>query len=293
MATTANLGMTLLDEGQAQKEVTINEALQLLDTRLQGLVSANNGKMLYCTLSSGTPIVAPVTIGAGLQFTGGTIAGVDASASVAGMVSTGTQTFAGAKTFNGLVTSGAGFTASSGAIEAGSGSFVSNKARMYVDGTLGTVFTAKSGSSYDIAFASSGGFLLFANPTGTSDFSIVNGEMIVAKRVRSGVVVLTDGATIALNAKEGNHFRVTLGGNRTLNVPTNAQDGQRITLEVIQDATGSRTLTLTTGTSGAFAFGTDITTLTLSTAANAVDTFDFVYSASKARWLLVRQARGF
>lgn len=55
-------------------------------------------------------------------------------------------------------------------------------------------------------------------------------------------VALTDGATINTNASLSNHFRVTLGGNRTLANPTNLQDGQIITYKIKQDGTGGRTL---------------------------------------------------
>ena len=68
-------------------------------------------------------------------------------------------------------------------------------------------------------------------------------------------------ATISTDAGLGNRFRVTLGGNRTLANPTNAVDGQQMVWEIIQDATGSRTITLGTK----FVLGTDITAVTLTT----------------------------
>lgn len=95
------------------------------------------------------------------------------------------------------------------------------------------------------------------------------------------VVALTDGATISVDASLGNSFRVTLGGNRTIAAPTNATDGQRISFELIQDATGSRTLTWTSG-SGGFAF--DTTTPTLTTVATKRDFVAFVYNSTAARW---------
>ena len=137
------------------------------------------------------------------------------------------------------------------------------------------------------------------NQTITNSYALsVNGKtkvdsLTVNKASTSGVVALTDGATINLDASLGNHFRVTLGGSRTLAIPTNPVDGQKITIEVIQDGTGSRTLTLTTGSSGAFAFGSDITSLTLSATANARDLIGCIYSSSKARWLVVSVIKGF
>lgn len=55
-------------------------------------------------------------------------------------------------------------------------------------------------------------------------------------------VALTDAASIATDASLGNHFTVTLGGNRTLANPTNLVNGVILNFKVKQDGTGSRTL---------------------------------------------------
>ena len=55
---------------------------------------------------------------------------------------------------------------------------------------------------------------------------------------------LTDAATIAWAATSGVNAKVTLGGDRTLGAMTGMVDGQAGTLTVIQDGTGSRSLTL-------------------------------------------------
>jgi len=54
---------------------------------------------------------------------------------------------------------------------------------------------------------------------------------------------LADGATITWDMSLGYNAKVTLGGNRTLGTPTSPVEGLTYTLAVIQDATGSRTLT--------------------------------------------------
>jgi hypothetical protein len=56
-------------------------------------------------------------------------------------------------------------------------------------------------------------------------------------------VTLTDAATIAWDMSLGIDFTVTLGGNRTLGNPTNTTVGKRGRIRVVQDGTGSRTLT--------------------------------------------------
>jgi hypothetical protein len=79
-------------------------------------------------------------------------------------------------------------------------------------------------------------------------------------------VQLTDGTNIAVDGRLSNAFRVTLGGNRTLDNATNIVAGFTYTFRIIQDATGSRTLAY--GSAYKFPGGTDPT---LSTVANAID----------------------
>jgi hypothetical protein len=92
---------------------------------------------------------------------------------------------------------------------------------------------------------------------------------------------LTDGATIAWDVSTSPIAKVTLGGNRTLAAPSNAVgSGQYISLLVIQDGTGSRTLTW----NAVYEFTAD-TAPTLTTTANYGDLFTFRYNGTK--WLEV------
>lgn len=59
---------------------------------------------------------------------------------------------------------------------------------------------------------------------------------------RFATQTLTDGANISWNLDTQQVAKVTLGGNRTLDNPTNMRDGGNYTLRVIQDGTGGRTL---------------------------------------------------
>jgi len=93
------------------------------------------------------------------------------------------------------------------------------------------------------------------------------------------VVTLTDAATIAWDMSTGIDFQVTLGGNRTLGNPTNTVVGRRGRIKVIQDGTGSRTLTKSSNhkTAGGSA-------ISLSTAAAAIDYIDYdVVSSTEIR----------
>jgi len=105
----------------------------------------------------------------------------------------------------------------------------------------------------------------------------------VAGNFRTIPIVLSEDGVIPIDASRSNIFTVTLTGNRTLGTPTNPSNGQKITIIVSQDATGSRTLAY----SPAFRFGTDVASPTLSTTAGLQDYLGFQYNArgTVARYL--------
>jgi hypothetical protein len=102
-------------------------------------------------------------------------------------------------------------------------------------------------------------------------------------------VTLTDAATIATDASLSNHFRVVLGGNRILGNPTNPTDGQKVVWEIIQDNTGSRTLSY----GGHFALGSDIVVIFLSTTPNKRDFIGATYNATETKWYITAVVRGY
>lgn len=81
---------------------------------------------------------------------------------------------------------------------------------------------------------------------------------------------LTDGATIAWDASLNQVCSVTITDNRTMAAPTNLVDGGFYHLTVIQDGTGSRTLTW----NAVFKWPSD-TAPTLTTTASEQDEFTF------------------
>lgn len=86
---------------------------------------------------------------------------------------------------------------------------------------------------------------------------------------------LTDGTTIDWNgATNGQVVAVTLGGNRTMNAPTNIVQYAMYVLRVAQDGTGSRTLAF----NAAYKFGT-AGAPTLTTGASKVDILGFIGGA--------------
>lgn len=110
---------------------------------------------------------------------------------------------------------------------------------------------------------------------------------ITAGLVAPAVVMLVDGPAIAVNASLGNEFRVTVKGSHTIANPTGAVDGQRITFQVTQGASG---LSLSWGSQ--YKFGA-AQAPTLSDIAGATDVIGFIYNASLASWLCVGAALGF
>ena len=105
-------------------------------------------------------------------------------------------------------------------------------------------------------------------------------DLITSAKLNYSESTLTDGATVNWDASTQDVCKLTLGGNRTMAAPTNNTTGQFISILVIQDGTGSRTLTW----NAVFEFAAD-TAPTLTTTANKGDVFVFRYNGSK--WLEV------
>jgi hypothetical protein len=97
--------------------------------------------------------------------------------------------------------------------------------------------------------------------------------------IRPSLSTLTDGATVTWDyATQGTEAKVTLAGNRTLSI-TNLPAGKVVylTLEVIQDATGSRTLTLPASTK---VIGGGAGAVTLTTTGSATDIITFRWNGT-------------
>ena len=105
-------------------------------------------------------------------------------------------------------------------------------------------------------------------------------DLITSAKLNYTESTLTDQATVAWDASTQDVCKLTLGGNRTMAAPTNNTTGQFISILVIQDGTGSRTLTW----NAVFEFKDD-TAPTATTTASKGDMFTFRYNGSK--WLEV------
>jgi hypothetical protein len=134
------------------------------------------------------------------------------------------------------------------------------------------------------------GLAPLASPTFTG--TVTEPGVIRTGRTLRTYTVLTDAVTILVDASLNDHFTVTLGGNRTLGNPSNppgAGQTQMIVFAIRQDGTGSRTLALDTS----YRFGSDITSITLSTAINKTDYLGVRYNATDAKWDVIAFAKGY
>ena len=105
-------------------------------------------------------------------------------------------------------------------------------------------------------------------------------DLITSAKLNYSESTLTDQATVTWDASTQDVCKVTLAGNRTLAAPTNGTTGQFISILVIQDGTGSRTITW----NAVYEFASD-TAPTLTTTANLGDVFVFRYNGAK--WIEV------
>lgn len=164
-------------------------------------------------------------------------------------------------------------------------------------GTLGADFICSFANlgAGALAFAPGSGVTLRKNLWKVGQYkravvtAIGTDEYLIDADEPDPLVTLTDGANIATDCSLGQRFRVTLGGNRTLDNPTNMQDGFQYVWEFIQDGTGSRTISLGTK----FAFGTDITALTLTTTASKRDFMTAIYNSAADKFNIVGVSKGY
>jgi len=94
----------------------------------------------------------------------------------------------------------------------------------------------------EIEYPSSLGPFIVEYPLAPAAFDSVV-DLTMTGRYRNIADDLLDAATIVTNAALGNHFRVTLTGNRVLGNPTNLSLDQLLSWEVAQDNVGSRLMT--------------------------------------------------
>ena len=123
--------------------------------------------------------------------------------------------------------------------------------------------------------------IIFQQRDGTSILEINDGAY--ARFTAAAVApeaTLSDASTVTWNALTQSVSKVTLGGNRTIGLASGGVSGAFISILIIQDGTGSRTVSW----NAAYEFAAD-TAPTLTTTANLGDLFVFRYNGAK--WLEV------
>ena len=111
---------------------------------------------------------------------------------------------------------------------------------------------------------------------GSIDTAHVADNQITTAKIGYAEATLTDESTISWDASTSDVAKVTLAGNRTLGAASNGTTGQFVSLLIIQDGTGSRTLTW----NAVYEFKDDEAP-TLTTTAAKGDLFVFRYNGSK------------
>jgi len=92
--------------------------------------------------------------------------------------------------------------------------------------------------------------------------------------VKQNIITVTDASTVNFNGNLSNIFSVTLGGDRTLTV-SNMSIGQCFIVRLVQDGSGSRTVTFFS----TIKFPAGVTPV-LTTTANKTDVFGFICTGS-------------
>ena len=133
------------------------------------------------------------------------------------------------------------------------------------------------------------------NAADGSVFTLLSDNTTVRTLIPSGGVngsrvgTPTWSSNMTIDWKEQDLVRITLGGATTALTFTGAADGQKLILELTQDATGSRLVTLP----GTVRYSTTIPSITLSTTGSKLDRLGFIYHAPSGKYDLVAAAIGY
>lgn len=122
------------------------------------------------------------------------------------------------------------------------------------------------------------------SPTGTGVVSVTHALVSVP------VSITDNGTTLATDASTSNTFRSTaLTAGVTLSNPTNPTNGERITWEIIQNASSAHTLAF----GNKFAFGAEITDCTISTNLSSHNFITAIYNSTTDKFYVVGCVTGY
>ena len=141
-----------------------------------------------------------------------------------------------------------------------------------VDGTAATPALQGNDTDTGIYYGTN---LVYMSAGGAQKFQVNSNGIYAPASAAANVATLTDAATITPDLATSNNFTVTLGGNRALANPSNPTVGQSGVIYIVQDGTGSRTLSW-----GAYWKFPSGAAPTLTTTANAVDAVFYTVRSS-------------
>ena len=259
-----------------------NNAIVTFDGTTGKIIKDNSGATISAGVITATGFSGPLngTVGATTPTTG-------KFTTVESTITTGTAPLVVASTtnvanLNASSLSGATFAApgSIGSGTAGSGAFTTLSATGVTTLSAGTVSAPALTTSGDtntgvffpaadtIAIVEGGVEVIRINSSSNVGIGTTTpgAKLAVVGTGYSPAITITDGATLNWDTSLGQVAQVTLGGNRTFAAPTNLVDGGFYSLLIIQDGTGSRTISW----NAVFDFAGG-TAPTLSTAAGAKD----------------------
>ena len=173
--------------------------------------------------------------------------------------------------------------------------------------SLGMVVGTQTDSIIDFAGVATGTYYLTPDSSGSvsrtadpneaiyevvwdgTDFDSITLELdVLSIDNRPRVLDLTYAASMTAEFGRADVIRVTLTGDASITL-NGAADGQKCILEVTQDATGGRELTF----GSEVRFGTDLTSIVLTTTASKSDKIGFIYNADAAKYDVVAMMKGF
>jgi hypothetical protein len=227
------------------------------------------------TTGSTTAINIGTSVGSTTTITGTVSLGTALPIASGGTNSTATPTAGGAGYGTGTAHAyTAAGTSGQPLISAGSsapafGTLALGTANTNVSGTL-TVTNGGTGAATLTGIVKGTGTTAMVAATAGTDYVAPSTATNFTAQQYFGTSTLTDGATISWAANTQQVATVTIAGNRTMAAPTGLVSGAFYALNVIQDATGSRTMTW-----NAVFKWTGGSAPTLSTAASAKDFFVF------------------
>lgn len=145
-----------------------------------------------------------------------------------------------------------------------------------INGNFDTLYTLVNGNIDNNNISSSAAIdtsKISGTAVNLSSTQTITGKKTFKQTVQT-ITTGTDGSTVTFDLSLGNIHQVTLGGNRTLAI-SNETAGQVFIVNLIQDGTGSRTVTWFSTVSWAGG-----TTPTLTTTASKRDVFGFICTAA-------------